>query len=136
MSELGALSGPLCGAALFVALAGGRVPREWPPARPRALAVRWLSLGLMAALEELVWRGLILAGLALAFGSSGALLASSAWFATWHAAALGRRCVVHFATGLGFGGLFLVGGLGAAMLAHATYNLLVDWGVQSRRCRA
>jgi membrane protease YdiL (CAAX protease family) len=135
MRELGVVSGPLCGAALFLALAGGRLPRERPRARPRALAVRWLSLGLAAALEELVWRGLVLAGLALAFGPSVALLASSAGFAAWHASALGRRCVVHLATGLGFGGAFLVGGLGAAVTAHATYNLLVDWGVQSRRCR-
>src|SRR5215471_17460788 len=129
MSEFAVVSGPLCGAALFVALAGGRVPRERPQARPRALAVRWLSLGLVAGLEELVWRGLILAGLTLALGSSKALLASSVGFAAWHASALGRRCVVHFATGLGFGGVFLIGGLGAAVLAHATYNVLVDWCV-------
>jgi membrane protease YdiL (CAAX protease family) len=133
--ELEVASGPLCGAALFVALAGGRVPRTRPFARPRALTLRWLWLGVLAAFEELVWRGLVLTGLALALGHVGALLISSAGFAIWHAPALGRRCVVHVITGLGFGTVFLVGGLGAAVLAHGTYNVLVDWGVQAGRSR-
>jgi membrane protease YdiL (CAAX protease family) len=136
MAEVGALSGPLVGAALFLALAGGRLPTTWPRGRTRALTFRWLSLGVLAALEELVWRRLVLAGLALALGTAAALLLSSAGFAVWHASVLGRRCVVHVLTGLGFGGAFLVGGLGAAIAAHATYNLLVDWGVQGERSRA
>src|SRR5262245_48004506 len=116
MAELGVASGPLCGAALFVALAGGRVPRARPFARPCVLALRWLWIGLLAALEELVWRGLVLAGLALALGSGAALVVSSVGFAAWHAPTLGRRCAVHVITGLGFGTTFIVGGLVAALL--------------------
>jgi membrane protease YdiL (CAAX protease family) len=135
VADVGVAAGPFCGAALFVALAGGRVPRARPTARPRALTLRWLCLGLLAALEELVWRGLVLTALTLACGAAAALLISSAGFAVWHAHVLGRRCVVHMITGLGFGSAFLVGGLGAAMLAHATYNVLVDWGVHAGRSR-
>jgi membrane protease YdiL (CAAX protease family) len=133
--ELGVASGPLCGAVLFVALARGRVPRARPFARSRALTLRWLSLGVLAAFEEVVWRGLVLTGLALALGPAAALLISSAGFAAWHAPALGRRCVVHVITGLGFGSAYLLGGLGAAVLAHGTYNILVDWGVHAERSR-
>ena len=135
MGELAIASGPVCGAVLFVTLAGGRVPRVRRRARSRALALRWLCLGSLAAFEELLWRGLILAGLAATLGSFAALVASSAGFAVWHASTLGRRSVVHLFTGFGFGGVFLFGSLLAAMLAHATYNVLVDWGVQNERAR-
>jgi membrane protease YdiL (CAAX protease family) len=131
-----AVSGPLCGVALFLALTGGRLPHARPRARPHALTLRWLSLGVLAALEEVVWRGLVLSGLTLALGTAAALAVSSAGFALWHAPELGRRCAVHVVTGLGFGGAFLVGGLGAAIAAHATYNVLVDWAVHSERARS
>jgi membrane protease YdiL (CAAX protease family) len=136
MAELGLASGPACGAALFVALAGGRIPRTRPAGRPRVLLLRWLWLGAAAAFEEVVWRGLILAGLALALGTAAALIVSSAGFAAWHVPALGRRSAVHAVTGLGFGTVSLVAGLGAAMLAHGTYNVLVDWGVHAGRSPA
>jgi len=136
VAELGIASGPLCGVVLFVALAGGQVPRARPPAGPRALTLRWLWIAALAGFEELVWRGLVLGGLMLALGSAVALLVSSAGFAAWHAPALGRRCVVHAITGFGFGSAFLVGGLGAAALAHATFNVLVDWGVHVDRARS
>jgi membrane protease YdiL (CAAX protease family) len=133
VDELGFATGPLCGAALFVALAGGRLPHARVSARPGALALRWLSLGALAGLEELVWRGLALAALALALGSAAALVLSSVGFAVWHAPALGRRCAIHTVTGLSFGSAFLVGGIAAAVLAHAIYNVLVDWAVQVER---
>jgi CAAX protease family protein len=128
-----AVSGPLCAVALFLALTRGRLPRARPRARPRALAMRWLSLAVLAAFEELVWRGLVLSGLAFALGGGAALVLSSAGFAAWHAPDLERRCAVHALTGLGFGGAFLVGGLSAAIAAHALYNLLVDWAVHAER---
>lgn len=133
MGEVALASGPVCGAALFVALTGGRWPRRGIAARPGAIALRWLGLGLMAALEELVWRGLVLAGLALAVGPVTALLLSAGGFAVWHAPALGGRCAVHVVTGVGFGIAFLLGGLPAAVLAHGTYNVLVDWAVHAER---
>ena len=130
------LSGSLCGVALFLVLIGGRLPHARLRARPPALTLRWLSLGVLAALEETVWRGLILSGLTLALGTAVALAVSSAGFAIWHAPELGRRCAVHVVTGLGFGGAFLVGGLPAAIAAHTTYNALVDWAVHAERARS
>lgn len=133
MGELGVASGPLCGAVLFAALARGRLPRGHLSARRRTLALRWLWLGALAGLEELVWRGLALAGLALTLGPVAALVVSSIGFAAWHAPELGRRSAVHAVTGFGFGSAFLVGGIAAAVLAHAIYNVLVDWAVHVER---
>jgi membrane protease YdiL (CAAX protease family) len=121
------------GSALFLVLAGGRLPRGSVQVPCGALALRWLWLVGRAAGEELVWRWLILAALAVAVGTSAALLLSAIGFAAWHAPLLGRRCAVHLATGAGFGGAYLLAGLGAAALAHATYNVLVDWAVHSER---
>jgi membrane protease YdiL (CAAX protease family) len=135
VNELALASGPACGAALFVALAGGRLPRAGVPAPRRAFFLRWLGLGGQSALEEVVWRGLVLSALALALGPVWALLLSSAAFAAWHAPCLGRRCMIHAVTGGGFGLAFLAGGLLAAVLAHCTYNVLVDWAVHARRAR-
>lgn len=134
MRELAVVSGPLCGVGLFVTLAGGRLPRGRPRASPRALALRWTSLAAAAGLEEVLWRGLVLGGLAVAIGVPVALAVSSGGFALWHHAVLGRRAAVHVLTGLAFGADFLLGGLVAAILAHAVYNVLVDWAVQV--CRA
>jgi len=133
VGEVALASGPLCGAALFVALAGGRLPRAWVPAPRRAFVLRWLGLGGRAALEELVWRGLVLGALALAVGPIWALLLSAAAFAAWHAPGLGGRSAVHVVTGLGFGLSYLVGGVAAAVLAHCIYNVLVDWAVHAPR---
>ena len=126
--------GPLSGAALFLLLTGGRVPRGRPPLLWRALAIRWASLGAAAGLEEVVWRGLVLGGLIAAIGPVSGLALSSAGFAAWHWP-LGRRCGVHLVTGAGFGTAFLVGGLAAAILAHGVYNVLVDWAVHAERAR-
>ncbi len=126
--------GPISGAALFLLLAGGRLPAARPELR-RVLALRWARLGVDASVEELVWRGLVLGGLAAALGAVPGLALSSAGFAVWHRRALGRRCAVHLVTGLCFGGAFLAGGLVAAMLAHVVYNVLVDWAVQAERAR-
>jgi membrane protease YdiL (CAAX protease family) len=135
MPELVVASGPVCGATLFFVLAGGRLPRARRTALSRAFVLRWLWLGVLAGLEELVWRELALTWLASALGSVAALLVASVGFALWHRPALGRRCAVHFVTGLGFGAAFLVGGLAAATLAHAIYNVLVDWAVHAERTR-
>jgi len=127
--------GPLAGAAVFVLLAGGRLPRPRRRGLPRALGLRWLRLGAEAGLEEVVWRGLVLGGLLGAIGPVGGLAVSSAGFALWHRPALGLRCGVHVVTGAAFGTAFLAGGLAAAVLAHALYNVLVDWAVHTERAR-
>lgn len=126
--------GLLAGTALFVFLARAR-PRS--PARLDArLAVRVLVLALWAALEELIWRGLVLGGLAGSIGPLAALVLSSAGFAVWHRPRLGSRCAVHVLTGGGFGAAFLAGGLAASILAHWSYNVLVDVAVEAARAPA
>jgi membrane protease YdiL (CAAX protease family) len=77
----------------------------------------------------------VLAGLSMVAGAPGALAASSLAFAAWHRRALGRRCGVHVVTGAAFGAAFLAGGLAAAVVAHALYNVLVDWSVEVRGAR-
>lgn len=127
--------GPLAGAALFVVLAGGHLPRLRQRLLGRALVVRWIRLGAEAGLEEVIWRGLVLGGLLAAIGPVTGLALSSAGFALWHRPALGPRCGVHLVTGAGFGVASLAGGLAAAILAHAVYNVLVDWAVHAERAR-
>jgi membrane protease YdiL (CAAX protease family) len=132
---LGLLTGPAIGAGLFLVLAGGlpRLPRR----PPRIVAGRAGYLLAAAVFEELIWRGLALGMLLNATGPPAALVLTSIGFALWHRRALGRRSAVHVATGAGFGVAFLVGGLVAAILAHAVYNVLVDISVQAeRRLRA
>jgi len=127
--------GPAAGAVTFLLLTGGRFPRALPRPVGRGLIVGWLRLGAVAGLEEVVWRGAVLGGLAFLLGPWLALAGSSAAFAVWHWPTLRRWCAVHFITGAAFGGAFLAGGLTAAMLAHALYNLLVDWAVHAERAR-
>ena len=127
--------GPVTGAATFLLLTGGRLPRSLPRPLGRAMAARWLTLGATAGLEEVVWRGVVLGGLLTVVGPLPALAGSSAGFAIWHWPSLRSRCAVHLVTGAAFGSAFLVGGLIAAMLAHALYNLLVDWAVHAERAR-
>ena len=121
------------GSALFLVLAGGRIPTRIPQVAPRALALRWLWLAGRAAGEELVWRWLVFSALAVALGVVGALIVSSIGFGAWHAPLLERRAAVHVVTGAGFGGAVLLAGLSGAVVAHATYNVLVDLAVQSER---
>jgi membrane protease YdiL (CAAX protease family) len=124
------LGGPAIGAGLFLLLAGGP-PRL--PQRPLSVIVARASFLLVgAAFEELLWRSLALGFLSSTIGPIGALALTSIAFALWHHRALGRRSVVHVTTGAGFGAAFLVGGLGAAILAHAVYNVLVDVSVQAQ----
>jgi membrane protease YdiL (CAAX protease family) len=127
--------GPITGAATFVLLTGGRFPLALPRPLGRAMVLRWLILAGAAALEEAVWRGAVLGGLLTVVGPLPALAASSAGFAIWHWPSLRSRCGLHLVTGAAFGSAFLVGGLATAMLAHALYNLLVDWAVHAERER-
>jgi membrane protease YdiL (CAAX protease family) len=127
--------GPVAGTATFLLLAGGRFPRALPRPFGRAMVVRWLALGAAAGLEEVFWRGAVLGGLLVLVGPVPALVASSAGFAIWHWPSLRGRCIVHVVTGGAFGAAFLVGGLVAAMLGHALYNVLVDWAVHAERAR-
>jgi membrane protease YdiL (CAAX protease family) len=99
------------------------------------MVVRWFALGAIAGLEEVAWRGVVLGGLMVILGQWPALAVSSGAFAMWHWSSLRARSAVHLVTGAAFGGAFLAGGLAAAMLSHALYNLLVDWAVHAERAR-
>jgi ABC-2 type transport system ATP-binding protein len=109
---------PVLGVAVAPLLFGAAVRRR-PLRRPRPVAA--LVLTVRAALEELFWRGLVLAALSLALGVIGGLVLSSAAFAGFH-----RRRRLHLVTGLAFGALYVcTGKLLAPILAHAAYNVLV-----------
>ena len=127
--------GPATGVGAFVLLAGGRFPLACPRPLGRAMLIRWLVLAAGAGLEEVAWRGVVLAGLQLFVGPWPALGASSLGFAIWHWPSLRARCSVHLVTGAAFGGAFLTGGIAAAVLAHVFYNVLVDWAVHAERAR-
>jgi len=127
--------GAATGAATFLLLTGGRFPDTLPRPFGRAVVVRWLAVTANAGFEEVVWRGIVLGGLLALFGPWTALAASSAAFAIWHWPSLRGRCTVHAVTGAAFGGAFLAGGLAAAIVGHALYNVLVDWAVHAEHAR-
>ena len=127
--------GPAAGAGAFLLLAGGHLPFALPRPFGRAMVVRWLALGATAGVEEVVWRGIVLGGLLAMVGPLPALAMSSVGFAAWHWPSLRGWSAVHFVTGAIFGCAALAGGLVAAMLGHAFYNLLVDWAVHAERAR-
>ena len=127
--------GPVAGVGTFLLLAGARFPLACPRPLGRAMLVRSLMLSGRAALEEVAWRGIVLGGLLLFVGPWPALGVSSLAFATWHWSSVRGRCVVHLVTGAAFGGVFLAAGIVAAMLAHAVYNVFVDWAVHAERVR-
>jgi membrane protease YdiL (CAAX protease family) len=127
--------GPVAGVGVFVVLAGGRCTPTLPRPLGRALLVRWLTLAVLAGMEEVVWRGVVLGGLEPVVGPVPAIGISSLGFAAWHWPSLGPRSAVHVVTGGAFGSAFLVGGIAAATIAHALYNLLVDCAVHAERVR-
>lgn len=125
------LSGLAVGAGLFILLACGRPRLPSRPVVPLLARETYLIGG--AAFEELLWRGLGLGIVARVLGPIAGLALTSVVFAACHRRTLGRRRAVHIATGLGFGAAYFAGGLVAAILAHATYNVLVDLAVQAER---
>jgi membrane protease YdiL (CAAX protease family) len=79
-------------------------------------------LGLWAAVEEVIWRRVVLGEL-LRAGAVTALVASTVGFALTHR----MRPAIHLTTGGAFGAVYLsTGVLAASIAAHWTYNLLVD----------
>lgn len=107
------------GVLVFLALA--RVPPRLPRRGELTRAQLAFLLG-WAWVEEVLWRRLLLATVAVAAGVTVALAAATALFALAH----GQGRAAHLLTGAAFGGAFVATGrLGAAVASHAVYNLLV-----------
>lgn len=125
--------GMCAGAMLFAALARTRVCAAALANVPRKrLLARGLALTFKAAHEEAVWRAVTLGFLVGPIGRAGALAVSTVLFAAAHVNRLGARATKHLATGVVFGLAYLASGsLAAAIGAHATYNVLVGFGLLS-----
>lgn len=122
----GILAGAGAGALLFAVLAR-RVPPVVRGAVARSVLVAAPAVVIGAAGEEIVWRYAALGALHLLVATPGALALSSVAFATAHVRRAPPRLLwVHVLTGATFGTAYvLTGRLGAAVAAHALYNLLV-----------
>lgn len=113
-----ALGVPL-GALLYLVLSRARP--HLPGAGELTQAQLTFLLG-WAWVEEMLWRRLVLSGIALVGGATVGFLVATALFALAHPE--GRR--THLLTGATFGGAFVATGrLAAAVASHAVYNLLV-----------
>jgi ABC-2 type transport system ATP-binding protein len=125
LPSLAASAGVAC--LLFTVLAGHLRWRARPLLRRvRSIAVRGAYLTVTSATEEVLWRLLVLGGLAPVVGLGPAFVASTVGFALAHG--LSRRDVVavHLLTGAAFGAVYvLTGRIEAAIFAHAAYNWLV-----------
>ena len=119
--------GGVLGSAAFLALARATVPAAAIAAAPRGrLLARSVILTLGSLREEAIWRGLVLGFLAGPLGRLGALAVSTVMFAAAHVHGQGRSAKSHLVTGLAFGLAYVATGrLAAAMVAHASYNILV-----------
>ena len=118
-------------------LAAGALPLAIRRARTGAVVIRSAYLVGRSAVEEVIWRGYVFAGLALAIGTVAAFAATVSLFAIAHRPRQGSLWIVHVVTGAIFTTLFATtGSLAAAIAAHATYNVLVGLAVEGARGRA
>jgi ABC-2 type transport system ATP-binding protein len=123
-------------AALLFAVLAGQV--RWP-VRLRALrvVVRGTYLTLTSATEEVLWRLLVLGGLAPVIGLGPAFLAATVGFALAHGVSRRDVVAVHLLTGAVFGAVYVgTGRIEASILAHALYNWLVVLAIESGARRA
>jgi ABC-2 type transport system ATP-binding protein len=121
-------------ATLLFAVLAGRV--RWPVRRPlrrtRRVVVRGTYLTLTSATEEVLWRLLVLGGLAPVIGLAPAFLAGTIGFALAHGVRRRDVVVVHLVTGAVFGAVYVgTGRIEASILAHALYNWLVVLAIES-----
>ena len=127
-------TGIVAGTALYLALSAGAVPFRVHSLRGPIVVARSAYLVARSAVEEVIWRLYVFAGLALGLGTPAAFLATVALFALAHRPSQGRFWIVHLATGATFTAVFaLSGSLGAAVAAHATYNVAVGLAVETTR---
>jgi membrane protease YdiL (CAAX protease family) len=103
-------------------------PRQRVP--PLALKAAYVTI--TSAAEEIVWRWLVLGGLAPVVGLVPAFLVSTVGFAIAHGVRRADVVAVHLATGAAFGTVYVVTGhIEAAILTHALYNWLVLIAIES-----
>jgi membrane protease YdiL (CAAX protease family) len=120
----GAVAGAI---AVGLALAWLFAPYRTLQAPWRVTRRGWAVVGavtLLAAVEEILWRGVLQANLTTPLGSGGALVVAAVLFSALHIPAQGAAAFpVHWLTGAAFGSAFLVGGVVTAAIAHAVYNV-------------
>ena len=115
----GVAGGAVLGVLLFVSLARAR-PRT-PRSAHLTVAQLCFLLG-WAWVEEVLWRRLLLGGVAMVAGAVVGLITATALFALAHPK--GRPTQI--LTGTTFGAAYIgTGRLSAAVASHAVYNLLV-----------
>lgn len=134
-ASIGIGGGAVIGLCLFM-----MIERTWRPPlgairfRPAVLAPSGLVLLLRSASEEIFWRWFVLGGLALVTGIWAAVGVSTLGFALAHVEP--RAVGIHIVTGSTLALAYaLTGSLVAVVTAHATYNILVAFSVQTSRQR-
>jgi ABC-2 type transport system ATP-binding protein len=121
-------------ACLLFALLARELPcRRRPPLRRvGTFAAKGTYLTLVSGAEEVLWRWVVLGGLAPLVGVAAAFLVSTTGFALTHGVRRRDVLVVHLLTGSVFGALYVgTGRIEAAVLAHALYNWLVLAAIES-----
>ena len=134
--QLALPAGLLGGLTLFALLAWRSLPVRGPERSRLALfTAKGVYVSTTSATEEVLWRWLLLGGLADAIGLTAALGLTTLSFAFAHELRVrSLPFAIHLVTGASFGGIYVVtGSLTAAILAHATYNLLILVGLESAR---
>lgn len=130
--------GVLVGTLLFVALARRMPTVGIARGRLGLFTGKLLFLVVNSAVEEVLWRRLLVGTLVGLVGAVAAVAVGTVGFALSHAHWQRRRgFVVHLATGAVFGTLFVAtGSVAAAAAAHASYNVLIASAVERLRRRA
>jgi ABC-2 type transport system ATP-binding protein len=134
LDALPALLASVVAAGLLFALLSGQAPwRGRPPFRRAGpVGVKAAYTTITSAAEEVLWRWLVLGGLAPVVGLAPAFLGATVGFALTHGTRRRDVVAVHLATGAVFGGVYVVTGrIEAAILAHALYNWLVVVAIEA-----
>jgi len=137
LSQIGlplALMAALCAACLLFVLLSGDAPCRRLPPRRRAgpTWVKGTYLTVTSATEEVLWRWLVLGGLAPVLGLAPAFVAATAGFAAAHGSRRLDALAVHGLTGGAFGAVYVgTGRIEAAIVAHALYNWFVVTAIEA-----
>jgi ABC-2 type transport system ATP-binding protein len=134
VDALPAVLAAVVAAGLLFALLSGQAPwRGRPPfRRAGSLGVKAAYTTITSAAEEVLWRWLVLGGLAPVVGLAPAFLVATVGFALTHGTRRRDVVAVHLATGAVFGAVYVgTGRIEVAILAHALYNWLVVVAIEA-----